>query len=330
MSCSRFGPVENLAIAETAEPALQFGQVRIAVLAAGVNYADALKIEGRYQVRPTLPWIPGTEVGGIVIETARDVKSVRAGMNVMGVSGETGGGFAETIALHEDHVIPLPDGFSTAFAAVIPVTYGTALYSLRQRAQLKAGESVLVLGAAGGAGLAAVGVAKAMGATVIAAASTPEKRQLAIDAGADAAVNYTEARWPEQVRSMVAAKRVDVVFDPVGGNAFTDAERCIGWGGRYLVVGFAGGDIPTVQINRPLVKGYDICGIRYDTWRDNHWHEARQNLEELIEWVSSGRIKPLISARFPMERARDAINSLSSRSASGKVVLVNKHASTND
>ena len=239
----------------------------------------------------------------------------------MAVSTADGGGFADEIALPSERLFALPDSIDFATAAAIPVVYGTSLYALKQRAALRAGETLLVLGAAGGVGLASVQLGRAMGARVIAAASTPEKRALALANGASDAVDYTQPNWREQVKALTGGRGVDVVYDPVGGDAFDEAVRAIGWGGRYLVIGFTAGRIPTLKVNMPLVKGYDLLGIRYDVWRDGWWPEARVNLEQVIAWCGAGRIEPLVSARYPIDDAVAAMRSITERQTTGKVVL---------
>ncbi len=321
--CREFAPVDQLAYVDLPARPLAPGEVRIAVKAAGTNFPDSLKVEGLHQIKPELPWIPGSESAGVVTEVAAGVDGVKVGDRVMGVSRADGGGFAQEIVLPQERVFRIAPGMSFESAAAIPVVYGTTLYALRQRGQLQPGESVLVLGAAGGVGLATVHLAKAMGARVIAAASTPEKRELARQHGADEVVDYTQADWRLKVKEMTGGKGVDLVYDPVGGDAFDEAVRAIGWGGRYLVIGFTSGRIPTLKINMPLVKGYDVLGVRYDVWRDGWWPDARLNLEQVLRWCAEGKFQPLVSARYPLAEAVAALKSITGRQTSGKVVLVN-------
>lgn len=320
--CRAFAPVDHLRYEDFELPALAGGEVRVAIRAAGVNFPDSLKAEGHYQVRPTLPWIPGSEMAGVVVETSPDVLALKVGDRVMGLS-LNGGGYAQQIVLPEERALILPPNVGFDEAAALPIVYGTSLYALRHRARLQAGESMLVLGAAGGVGLAAVQLGKALGAHVIAAASTLEKRELALQHGAAHAVDYTRAEWRHEVKSLTEGRGVDVVYDPVGGDAFDEAVRAIGWGGRYLVVGFTSGRIPTLQVNMPLVKGFDIVGVRYDTWRNRWWRAARADLEQVLAWCASGEFKPLISARYPLHRAVEAMRNVTGRLVTGKVVLEN-------
>jgi NADPH2:quinone reductase len=319
--CHEFASVDQLRYEDIEPRALRAGEVRIAIEAAGVNFPDSLKAEGQHQIKPPLPWIPGSEIGGKVIEAAADVTRHKVGDRVMGVSSADGGGFAQQIVLSQERAFALPASMSFAHAAAVPVVYGTSLYALKQRARIQPGESLLVLGAAGGVGLATVQLGKAMGARVIAAASTPAKRELALQHGADHTVDYTLPDWREQVKALTGGKGVDVVYDPVGGDAFDEAVRAIGWMGRYLVIGFTAGRIPTLKVNMPLVKGYDLIGVRYDVWRDGWWSEARVNLEQVLTWCDEGRLHPLVSARYPLERAVEAMRSITSRQVTGKVVL---------
>jgi len=320
--CRAFAPVEQLRYEDCEQPALAGGEIRVAIWAAGVNFSDSLKAEGRYQIRPALPWIPGSEMAGVVVESAPDVSTVKVGDRVMGLS-LNGGGYAQQIVLPEERALLLPPDLGFDEAAALPIVYGTSLYALRHRARLQPGEWLLVLGAAGGVGLAAVQLGKVLGAQVIAAASTPEKRDLALKHGASHAIDYTRPDWRHEVKSLTGGRGVNVVYDPVGGDAFDEAVRTVGWGGRYLVVGFTAGRIPTLQVNMPLVKGFDIVGVRYDTWRNGWWREARADLEQVLAWCASGELKPLVSARYPLQRAVEAMRSVTGRHVTGKVVLEN-------
>jgi NADPH2:quinone reductase len=321
--CQAFGPVESLQLQELPSRSLASGELRVRVQAAGVNFPDSLKVEGLHQIKPPLPWIPGSETGGVVVEAAADVRGLKVGDRVMGVSGERGGGFAQEIVLHASRLFRLPERMSFEQAAATPVVYGTSLYALRQRARLQPGENLLVLGAAGGVGLATVQIGKAMGARVIAAASTPAKRELARVHGADDVVDYTQPDWRFQVRALTGGKGVDVVYDPVGGDAFDEAVRCVGWDGRYLVIGFTAGRIPTLAVNMPLVKGYNLVGVRYDVWRDGWWPQARANLEQVLAWFEQGLVAPLVTGRYPLTQAVEAMRSITGRQITGKVVLTN-------
>lgn len=323
--CHAFAPVDQLRFEAQPVRPLAAGQVRIAIRAAGVNFPDSLKVEGRYQIRPELPWIPGSELAGVVLETAPDVASVQVGERVMGLS-PNGGAYAQQIVLPAERALVLPPAIGFAEAAALPIVYGTSLYALRRRARLQAGQSLLVLGAAGGVGLAAVQLGRTLGARVIAAASTQAKRELALDQGASHAIDYTRSDWRHEVKTLTEGRGVDVVFDPVGGDAFDEAVRTIGWDGRYLVVGFTSGRIPTLQVNMPLVKGFDVVGVRYDSWRNDWWPEARADLEHLLAWCAQGHFKPLVSASYPLSQAVAAMRRVTQRQITGKVVLENTNA----
>lgn len=320
--CRHFGPVDQLAYDDVPPRPLRGQDVRIAVRAAGVNFPDSLKVEGRHQIKPALPWIPGSETGGIVREVGAEVVGLAPGDRVMAVSDAGGGGFAEEIVVDAQRVFRLPEGMSFAEAAATPVVYGTTLYALKQRGRLVPGEWLLVLGAAGGVGLATVQLGKALGARVIAAASTPEKRALCLAHGADHAVDYTVPGWRDEVKGLTDGRGVDLAYDPVGGDAFDEAVRCMAFDGRYLVIGFTSGRIPAIQVNYPLVKGFDLLGVRYDVWRDGSWPEARANLAQVLALYAQGRVRPLVSATYPLADAVDAMKRITARQITGKVVLV--------
>ncbi|MDA7418983.1 NADPH:quinone oxidoreductase family protein [Xenophilus arseniciresistens] len=321
--CRQFGSVDQLEHAELALPPLMPHEVRVRVHAAGVNFPDSLKVEGKHQIKPPLPWVPGSETGGVVEAVGEEVRGLQPGERVMGVSDARGGGFAEQIVLDAARVFTLPAGMSFEEAAATPVVYGTTLYALKQRGRLAAGEWLLVLGAAGGVGLATVQLGKAMGARVIAAASTPEKRALCLAHGADHAIDYTQSDWREEVKALTGGHGADVIYDPVGGDAFDEAVRCMAFDGRYLVIGFTSGRIPQIRINYPLVKGFDILGVRYDVWRDGCWSEARANLQQVLDFYAQGRVRPLVSGSYALPRAVEAMRSITSRNVTGKLVLVN-------
>jgi len=320
--CTAYGPITNLRWQDVETQPLTPGQVRVTVHAAGVNFADALKVQGKHQVKVQLPWTPGAEVAGVVAELGAQVRQLHVGDRVLGVPDDRAGGYAEAMTLDSERVLPVSAELSMQELASLPAAHGTALYSLRQRARLMSGEWVLVLGAAGGVGLAAVQVAAALGARVIACASTPNKRELALLNGAAHAIDYTSADWRKDVLAITGASGVQVVFDPVGADAFDEAIRTVGWGGRYLVIGFAGQRIPELKVNHPLVKGYDVIGVRYDVWRDRFWPEARANLLQILAWCADGRTRPVVSRVEPMHNAVEALAAIANRQVTGKLVLV--------
>jgi NADPH2:quinone reductase len=318
--CHAFGPVDNLQLLPWPVRALQPHEVRVRVHAAGVNFPDSLKVEGQHQIKPPLPWVPGSESAGVVIEVGSTVGTVRIGERVMGVSGEGGGGFAQQIVLPEDRVFHLPEGMSFEQAAATPVVYGTTLYALKQRAAMRPGENLLVLGAAGGVGLTAIEIGKAMGARVIAAASTPEKLAAARSRGADDLINYSEQDLTSAVMALTADRGADVCFDPVGGALFDKALSALGWGGRIVLVGFVGG-IPQIPANRLLVKNRSALGSSLRHFRWNAYDKLTTSVETLFEWYAQGKLKPMITREFTLDESVEALKLLTGRQAMGRILV---------
>ena len=318
--CRTLGSIDNLEVGELPTLELDAGQVRIAIKASGINFPDILMVEGKYQVKPDLPFVPGLELAGEVIECAAGVDHVSPGDRVLAFA-RFGGAHADEIVLPADIVTPIPETMDYVTAAAFPVAYGTAHFALAHRGNLKPGETLLVLGAAGGVGLAAIEVGKALGARVIAAASSPEKLAIATEHGADDVVNYAECSLRDQVRELTDGKGADVVFDPVGGDAFTQSVRCIGWEGRILIVGFASGDIPKVATNMILVKNFSVIGVVFGEHSYRYADETRQRLTNLLADYSKGQFKPRVMATYGLEEARKAISKLSERRAVGKIIL---------
>lgn len=319
--CRSLGSIGNLEVADVASPSLGTGQVRIGVRASGINFPDILMVEGKYQVKPELPFIPGLEVAGVVLECAASVKHVRPGDRVLAFA-RRGGGHAEEIVVPGAIVTPIPDGMDFVSAAAFPVAYGTAHFALTHRGHLTAGETLLVLGAAGGVGLAAIEVGKLLGARVIAAASSPEKLDMARQHGADETINYAVRDLRDGVRTLTDGKGVDVVFDPVGGEAFNQSVRCIGWEGRILVVGFASGDIPEIAANMILVKNISTIGVVFGEHSSRFPDDTRQRLSKLLEAYADGRLKPSVMRTYPLSDGRAALDVMSNRQVVGKLVLV--------
>lgn len=317
--CREFGPVENMSVEEWDDPAPGDDQVAFDVRAAGLNFADVLVVAGKYQVRPPLPFVPGNEASGIVTAVGRNVSRFKPGDHVIGAL--RGGAFAERAVVDEHLAIPLPDKMSFEQGAAYSVAYGTSYHALRQGAQLRPGETVLVLGAAGGVGYAAVELAKALGATVIAAASSEEKLRFAKQAGADELVNYATGSLRDAVKSLTAGAGVDVIYDPVGGDLAEEALRAAAWHGRYLVIGFASGDIPRLPLNLALLKEASIIGVWYGPWAERHNDELWRNIGELDAMVDAGRIRPRYSEAFALEDFADAFRVITERRVLGKVVL---------
>ena len=317
--CKEFGPYENLEVAEVDAPPLNEGFVQVDVKAAGVNFPDILLVEGKYQAQPPFPFIPGTECSGVVSELGKNTSGFKPGDRV--IVATMLGGFAEQAVAPAAQVIPIPDAMSFEHAAAFTTIYGTSYHALKQRAKLQPGETVLVLGAAGGVGLATVQLAKAMGAKVIAAASSAEKLEIAKEAGADELINYSTEDLKARVREITANKGVDVVYDPVGGDYSEAALRATGWGGRYLVIGFAAGPIPKVPLNLALLNSRDILGVFWGAWAGRNPRENAQNMKELFDLYEAKKITPHISAAYPLEEFAQAFADIMERRVKGKVIL---------
>lgn len=309
----------TLTVEEVADPLPAAGEIAIRVEACGVNFADTLIVQGRYQVRPELPFIPGMEVAGRVAAVGPGVEGHAVGDAVIGLVGT--GGFAERVVCPAARVIPRPAGVASEVAAAIPVAYGTAHVALEHRAALRPGETLLVHGASGGVGLAAVEVGKAMGATVIATASSAEKLAIAREHGADHLVDYARGPFRERVKE-IAGGGADVIFDPVGGDVFDQSLRCIAWGGRLLTVGFAAGRIPQAPANILLVKNVSVVGIHWSSYRGRADDLLAASFARLFAWLREGRIRPLVSRRYPLREAPAALAALTERRAQGKIVVL--------
>jgi NADPH:quinone reductase len=318
--CKELGGPEKLVLEEASSPPLRDGGVRIAIHAAGVNFADTLLIAGQYQDRPPLPFIPGMEVSGVVTEVAAGVTHVKPGDRVLASVGR--GGYAEEIVAEADIVHRIPDAMDFVTAAAFPVAYSTSHGAYAWRGRLKPGEWVLVLGASGGVGLTAVEIAKAMGATVIAAAGGAERLAVAARAGADHLVDYTREDLRERVKAITGGRGVDVVYDPVGGDAFDQSLRCIAWEGRVIIIGFAAGRIPQIPANLVLVKNIDIIGFFWGSYRRYKPHLMAQSYQQLFAWFAAGKLKPHVSHRLPLAQAGEALALLRARQSTGKVVLL--------
>ena len=318
--CTEFGPLEKLTIQEIPKPSPGPGQVLLDVKASSLNFPDVLMAQGLYQVKPPLPFSPGTEMAGVVVETGVDVQGVKAGDRVIAMPGW--GGFAEECAVDAGRLIPLPEGMDFDTGAACLYTYETSLHALRDRGRLKAGEILLVLGAAGGVGLAAVEIGKAMGARVIAAASSEDKLALCKERGADEAINYVSENLRGRINELTGQSGVDIVFDPVGGSYTETALRAMAWGGRLLVIGFAAGDIPKIPINLALLKERSIIGVY---WGESIKHDPEghaRNVKQLVEWLAAGKVNPVISERVPLSEAADAMKRMFNRQVKGKIVVL--------
>ena len=318
--CRQFGPPGSLRFEEVPDPSPGPGQVVVDVHACAVNFPDVLIIQDKYQFKPALPFSPGAEVAGVIATVGDGVDSARVGEAVLASTGW--GGLAEKVAAPAAGSLPVPDGMDMVTASAFLYAYGTSHHALRDRARLQPGETLLVLGAAGGVGLAAVELGRVMGARVIAAASSPQKLELCRAAGADDTIDYEQEDLRARLKELTAGHGVDVVYDPVGGRFSEPALRSMAWDGRFLVIGFAAGDIPRIPLNLALLKGCSIVGVFWGAFvgREPAWH--RRNVDELLGWWREGKLRPHVSATYPLERGAEAIADLEQRRALGKVVVV--------
>ena len=318
--CKAWGLPDTLTVEELPDPVAAAGHVVLDVKAAGVNFPDVLIIQGKYQYKPELPFTPGNEVAGVVRSVGDGVSAYKVGDKVIAFSSN--GAFAQQLAVPVQALMPMPPGMDFDTAAAITLTYGTSHHAVVDRAALKAGETMLVLGAAGGVGLAAIEIGKALGARVIAAASTDEKLEVCKAHGADAVINYSKEDLREAIKAATGGKGPDVVYDPVGGDYAEAAFRSIAWRGRYLVVGFANGEIPKLPLNLALLKGASLVGV---FWGEYAKREPKANLagmQQLLGWMAEGKIKPHISARYPLADTPKALNDMAARKVTGKVVIL--------
>ncbi|MES1924694.1 NADPH:quinone oxidoreductase family protein [Salinisphaera sp. T31B1] len=317
--CKQFGPPETLVVEEMPTPEIGPDQVLIDVHAAAVNFPDSLIIEDKYQTKPELPFAPGGELAGVVAAIGDNVRHVKVGDDVIAFT--TYGAFAEQVATNADRVIPMPKGADYVTASAFVMTYGTTYHALADRAALAEGETLLVLGASGGVGLAAVELGKAMGAHVIAAASSDEKLAVCVEHGADETINYANEDLKTAIKERTGGRGVDVVYDPVGGPYTEAALRGTAWRGRLLVVGFAAGDIPKPPLNLALLKGCSIVGVFWGAFVKKEPENNAADLAALFKLLNEGRLRPHIAATYPLSRGGEAIASLTSRKVSGKVVI---------
>ncbi|GAA4487827.1 NADPH:quinone oxidoreductase family protein [Microbacterium panaciterrae] len=314
----RLGDPDALSFEEVDAPVPGPGQVLIAMHAAGVNFPDGLIVAGEYQTKPALPFTPGSEAAGVVSAVGEGVTTLTVGTRVLAFTGM--GGYAEQVLVSADMVFPIPDGMTFHDAAGFPVTYGTSFHALVDRAGLQAGETLLVLGASGGVGLTAVEIGKALGARVIAAASSAEKRRLCLDRGADEVIDYADGDLQVQLKQL-APDGVDVVYDPVGGDHAQTAIRALAWGGRYLTIGYASGDIPKVGMNRLLVCAGSLIGVLWGGWARRNPAQNARNMARLLDWYDEGRLRPHVNEVHPLADAAAALKIVMSRRALGKIIL---------
>jgi NADPH2:quinone reductase len=317
--CKEFGLPETLVIENIPTPKVEKGQVLISVKACGVNFPDTLMIQGKYQIKPPLPFSPGGEIAGIIEEIGEGVTEFAIGDKVFALTGF--GGFAEKAVVDVNRALLMPERMDFITASSVMYTYGTSYHALKNRANLKAGETLLVMGAAGGVGLAAVELGTIMGAKVIAAASSDEKLALCKQYGASEVINYDKEDLRERIKEISNGKGVDVIYDPVGGNYTEAAFRSIAWKGRYLVVGFASGTIPNLPLNLVLLKGASIVGVFWGAFSTKESKQSMLNFQELLELIEKGNLKPHIHAQYQFEQVAEALNEILHRKVRGKIIL---------
>ena len=317
--CKQFGPPESLVYEEIPSPKAGPGEVVVSMKAASVNFPDVLIIQNKYQFKPPLPFSPGSELAGVVKEVGEGVKHFKPGDRVIAFTGH--GAFAEEVKTEAARLIPLPEKMDFSAGAAFILTYGTTDHALRDRGALKAGETLLVLGAAGGVGLAAVEIGKALGARVIACASSAEKLAVCREHGADETIDYASEDLRERIKGLTDGKGVDVIYDAVGGPYTEPAFRSIAWRGRLLVVGFAAGEIPKLPLNLALLKGASIVGVFWGDFARREPKRFAESVQQLGRWYAEGKLRPHVSQTFPLAQAVDALKLMAARQVKGKVVL---------
>lgn len=317
--CESFASPDGLKIHEVEQPRPASNQVLLRVEATGLGYVDALTVAGLYQIRPKLPFVPGNEIAGVIEATGEDIKHLRTGQRVLATPSQ--GGLAEYVVLEEGRCTPIPDTLSFDAAASFLVNYCTAWHGFNYCGKLSAGETVLILGASGGVGSAAIDVAKGLGAWVIAAAATEEKRNACLTAGADAVVDYSGENWRDDLKLALDGRSLDIVYDPVGGDFAEPALRSLGPDGRFLVVGFAAGDIPKVPINLLLLKRCSMIGVNWGGHIAAHPSVAKEVVTTLLEWIAAGKLHPAAGEAFPLDQSGTAMMKMLDRDAIGKIII---------
>ena len=317
--CNNFGLPKTLEYKEIETPKPKEGEILITVKACSVNFPDTLIIQGKYQFRPEFPFSPGSDVAGIVEQVGENVPHFKVGDEVVGFIPF--GGFAEKAIVKAKDCFPKPKGMSMVNASAFLLAYGTSYHALKDRAQLKEGETVLILGASGGVGLTALELSKLMGAKVIAAASSREKLELCKQFGADEVINYTEESVKDKVKELTNGKGVDVIYDPVGGHFSELALRAIAWRGRHLVIGFANGEIPKIPINLTLLKGASIVGVFWGAFAQKEPKKSLENIQQLLTWFVKGDVKPHIDKTYSLQDAPNALEDMMQRKVKGKIVI---------
>jgi len=317
--CRAYGPPESLAVEDITPPVAGPGEVVIATKAASVNFPDVLIIQNKYQFKPPLPFSPGSELAGIIKSVGPEVNGVRPGDRVIAITIH--GAFAEEVKTEARRIVPIPAGMDFVQASAFGLAYATSDHALRDRGQLRAGETLLVLGAAGGVGIAAIEIGKALGARVIAGASTDEKLLVCREHGADETINYAAEDLRQRISALTSGSGIDVVYDPVGGALTEPALRSLRWRGRLLVVGFAAGDIPRIPLNLALLKGCSIVGVFWGEFTRREPDRFAESIGQLGRWFAEGKLRPHISATFPLERTAEALTLMANRQVKGKIVI---------
>ena len=317
--CKEWGGPEKLVVEDVPSPPIRAGAVRVAVHAAGINFADLLLIAGQYQEKPALPFTPGAEAAGVVTEVSEGVSNVKPGDRVIALASQ--GAYAEEVVVDAGRVMPMPAKMDFVAAAGFPIAYGTSHGALEWRARLQPNEWLLVYGAAGGVGLTAVEIGKAMGARVIACAGGAAKLAVAKDYGADFLIDYSSEDIRERVKQITGGRGADVIYDPVGGDAFDAGLRSIAWGGRIIIIGFAAGRIPQIPANIALVKNIDVIGFYWGSYQKHKPEVVRQSFTKLLGWFDAGKLKPHVSQRFDLKDVASALELMRQRKSTGKVVL---------
>ena len=317
--CNEWCKPEELKVSEIKNPTLDDNSVRVEIHASGVNFPDVLIVQGKYQYKPPFPFSPGSEVAGIISEIGKNVKSYKVGDRVMAVTGH--GAFAEEICIPENKITLVPESMDFITAASMSLTYGTSSYALFQRANIKENDIVLIHGATGGVGITAIEISKAVGAKVIATASTDEKLKVAKEYGADYCINYSQNEFKDKVKEYTDGKGANIIYDPVGGDVFNQSLRCIAWNGIILVIGFASGTIASAPTNLPLLKNCSIVGVFWGAWRERDHSGHNENMQKIINWWQKGIVNPKIWKVFKLENTKDALESLMTRKVIGKAVL---------
>ena len=317
--CNEWCKPEDLKVSEIKNPTLDDNSVRVEIYASGVNFPDVLIVQGKYQYKPPFPFSPGSEVAGIISEIGKNVKSLKVGDRIMAVTGH--GAFAEEICVPEDKITLVPESMDFITAASMSLTYGTSSYALFQRANINENDVVLIHGATGGVGITAIEISKAVGAKVIATASTDEKLKIAKEYGADYCINYSQNEFKDKVKEYTDGKGANIIYDPVGGDVFNQSLRCIAWNGIILVIGFASGTIASAPTNLPLLKNCSIVGVFWGAWREREPNGHNVNMEKILKWWKENKVKPKVSKVFNLEDTKYALQALINREVIGKAVI---------